>query len=173
MDQRRVSAFSAASHRGTSSGIPTTILSLLPITSDPRSHLGAQASGPRQTPAPMRRYVIPPQKSHLRARASGPRQTPAPMRRCVIPPQSHLGAQASGPRQTPAPMRRCVIPPQSHLGARASGPQVWWTTSTHRGAHQRLIIPRSPAPPQAGGWRATGPHPRGEQGTRDSVPWTR
>ncbi len=120
MDQRRVSAFSAASHRGTSSGIPTTILSLLPITSDPRSHLGAQASGPRQTPAPMRRCVIPPQ-SHLRAQASGPRHTPAPMRRCVIPPRSHLGAQASGPRMTPAPMCRCVIPPQNHLGARASG----------------------------------------------------
>jgi hypothetical protein len=144
------SAFSAASHRCTSSGIPTTILSPLPITPDPRTHLSARASGPRQTPAPMRRCVIPPQ-SHLGARASGPRQTPAPMRRCVIPtrshlrarasgppkttapmsrwvipPRTHLGARASGPPKTTAPMSRFAIPPCTHLGARASGPQVWW-----------------------------------------------
>ncbi len=43
------SAFSAASHRCTSSGIPTTILSPLPITPDPRTHLGTRASGPPKT----------------------------------------------------------------------------------------------------------------------------
>ena len=144
------SAFSAASHRCTSSGIPTTILSPLPITPDPRTHLGARASGPHKTTAPMSRcvthpythldarasgppkttapmsrWVIPP-RSHLRARASGPRQTPAPIRRCVIPPRTHLSARASGPPKTTAPTSRWVIPPRTHLGAWASGPQVWW-----------------------------------------------
>ena len=119
------SAFSAASHRCTSSGIPTTILSPLPITPDPRTHLGARASGPHKTTAPMSRCVTHPY-THLDARASGPPKTTAPMSRWVIPPRTHLGAWASGPPKTTAPMSRFAIPPCTHLGARASGPQVWW-----------------------------------------------
>ncbi len=144
------SAFSAASHRCTSSGIPTTILSPLPITPDPRTHLGARASGPPKTTAPMSRWVIPPRthlgarasgppkttaptsrwvippRTHLSARASGPPKTTAPTSRWVIPPRTHLGARASGPHKTTAPMSRWVTHPYTHLDARASGPQVWW-----------------------------------------------
>ena len=169
------SAFSAASHRCTSSGIPTTILSPLPITPDPRTHLGARASGPHKTTAPMSRcvthpythldarasgppkttapmsrWVIPP-RSHLRARASGPRQTPAPIRRCVIPPRTHLDARASGPPKTTAPTSRWVIPPRTHLGAWASGPQVWWRQAPigkHISAPSSLDL----QPPLAGRW---------------------
>jgi len=169
------SAFSAASHRCTSSGIPTTILSPLPITPDPRTHLGARASGPHKTTAPMSRcvthpythldarasgppkttapmsrWVIPP-RSHLRARASGPRQTPAPIRRCVIPPRTHLSARASGPPKTTAPTSRWVIPPRTHLGAWASGPQVWWRQAPigkHISAPSSLDL----QPPLAGRW---------------------
>jgi len=169
------SAFSAASHRCTSSGIPTTILSPLPITPDPRTHLGARASGPHKTTAPMSRcvthpythldarasgppkttapmsrWVIPP-RSHLRARASGPRQTPTPIRRCVIPPRTHLSARASGPPKTTAPTSRWVIPPRTHLGAWASGPQVWWRQAPigkHISAPSSLDL----QPPLAGRW---------------------
>jgi len=169
------SAFSAASHRCSSSGIPTTILSPLPITPDPRTHLGARASGPHKTTAPMSRcvthpythldarasgppkttapmsrWVIPP-RSHLRARASGPRQTPAPIRRCVIPPRTHLDARASGPPKTTAPTSRWVIPPRTHLGAWASGPQVWWRQAPigkHISAPSSLDL----QPPLAGRW---------------------
>jgi hypothetical protein len=119
------SAFSAASHRCTSSGIPTTILSPLPITPDPRTHLGARANGPHKTTAPMSRFAIPP-RTHLGAWASGPPKITAPTSRWVIPPRTHLGAWASGPPKTTAPMSRWVIPPRTHLGAWASGPQVWW-----------------------------------------------
>jgi hypothetical protein len=119
------SAFSAACHRCTSSGIPTTILSPLPITPDPRTHLGARASGPHKTTAPMSRCVTHPY-THLDARASGPPKTTAPMSRWVIPPRTHLSARASGPPKITAPMSRFAIPPCTHLGARASGPQVWW-----------------------------------------------
>jgi hypothetical protein len=115
------SAFSAASHRCTSSGIPTTILSPLPITPDPRTHLGARANGPHKTTAPMSRFAIPP-RTHLGAWASGPPKITAPTSRWVIPPRTHLGAWASGPPKTTAPMSRWVIPPRTHLGAWASGP---------------------------------------------------
>ena len=169
------SAFSAASHRCSSSGIPTTILSPLPITPDPRTHLGARASGPHKTTAPMSRcvthpythldarasgppkttapmsrWVIPP-RTHLSARASGPPKITAPMSRFAIPPCTHLGAWASGPPKTTAPMSRFAIPPCTHLGARASGPQVWWRQAPigkHISAPSSLDL----QPPLAGRW---------------------
>jgi len=119
------SAFSAASHRCTSSGIPTTILSPLPITPDPRTHLSA--------------------------RASGPPKTTAPMSRCVTHPYTHLDARASGPPKTTAPTSRWVIPPRTHLGAWASGPQVWWRQAPigkHISAPSSLDL----QPPLAGRW---------------------
>lgn len=119
------SAFSAASHRCSSSGIPTTILSPLPITPDPRTHLGA--------------------------RASGPHKTTAPMSRCVTHPYTHLDARASGPPKTTAPTSRWVIPPRTHLGAWASGPQVWWRQAPigkHISAPSSLDL----QPPLAGRW---------------------
>jgi hypothetical protein len=169
------SAFSAASHRCTSSGIPTTILSPLPITPDPRTHLGARASGPHKTTAPMSRFAIPPRthlgawasgppkttapmsrwvippRTHLSARASGPPKTTAPMSRWVIPPRMHLSARASGPPKTTAPTSRWVIPPRTHLGAWASGPQVWWRQAPigkHISAPSSLDL----QPPLAGRW---------------------